>query len=167
MQSHIPPNVRSKYSFLSLLSTSYRQEIGSSMRNFFNTIPDAIRQFRIILNGKSDFVMTFQQERNAQSCIPMSCWMDLIFQYYLAHIFQQDVCKTVRTMKVKMVGNDIKNKVIRGDLNVYMNLPGCDKIFQYEIFHQRIRLHERKLSMQLYPFVMYKQQWQGWNLCIH
>ena len=44
-------------------------------------------------------------------------------------MFQQDVCKTVRTMKVKMVGNDIKNKVIQGDLNVYMNLPGCDKIF--------------------------------------
>jgi hypothetical protein len=44
-------------------------------------------------------------------------------------MFQQDVCKTVRTMKVKMVGNDIKNKGIRGDLNVYMNLPGCDKIF--------------------------------------
>jgi len=27
-------------------------------------------------------------------------------------MFQQDVCKTIRTMKVKMVGNDIKNKVI-------------------------------------------------------
>ena len=43
--------------------------------------------------------------------------MDLIFQYYLAHMFQQAVCKTVWTMKVKMVGNNIKNKVNLGDLN--------------------------------------------------